>query len=253
MDRRKLGKKLCLCVTIIAVVCCIGLLFHFGILKPNNPSRAQYPVRGVDVSAYQGDIDWEVLSRQGIAFAFIKATEGSSYVDEYFEANFTGARQTSLKAGAYHFFSFDSPGETQADNFIAHVPIVSGALPPVVDFEFYDGKEENPPDPDGVRKELNDLLDRLETHYGTKPIIYSTNKTYGLYLAGYYEGYDIWIRNILTAPKPLENQEWTFWQYTNRERLDGYGGPEYYIDMNVFNGTIDDFANYAKYAESKRR
>ena len=235
------------CIITVAAICgVIALLFYYGILHFNNPSKTQYPVRGVDISCYQGDIDWDVLSRQGIAFAFIKATEGSSFVDQCFEMNYRNALQTDLRVGAYHFFSFDSPGETQAENYIAHVPKADGTLPPVVDFEFYDGKGNDPPDPDDTRKELNVLLDRLEAHYGAKPVIYATEKSYNLYLSGHYEAYDIWIRSILTAPKPLENQTWTFWQYTNRKRLDGYEGTEYFIDMNVFNGSVDEFDNYAK-------
>ena len=77
-----------------------------------------------------------------------------------------------------------------------------------------------------------------------KPIIYATEKTYELYLSGHYGAYDIWIRNVLTAPKPLADQEWSFWQYTNRERLPGYDGKEYYIDMNVFNGSSEEFVDY---------
>ena len=235
-------KKAC----IIGLICAsLFFLFYFGLPQFNNPSWKQYPVRGVDVSSYQGDIDWDVLSKQGIHFAFIKATEGSSFVDKNFSVNFANANKTNLRIGAYHFFSFDSAGETQAENFISQVPKLDGALPPVVDFEFYGDKAGNHPDYDDTRKELNALLDLLERHYETKPIIYVSEKTYKLYLAGHYETYDIWIRNILTKPKPLENQPWVFWQYSNRKHLEGYKGTEYYIDMNVFNGTVEEFYNYA--------
>jgi len=221
-------------------------LFYHGILLFNNPSVQEYPVRGVDVSSYQGDIDWEILGGQGIYFAFIKATEGSSFTDKYFKANFENALNSGLKVGAYHFFSFDSSGKTQAENFIAHVPKIDGALPPVVDFEFYGYKEKNMPEKEAARTELNILLNELEAHYEVKPIIYATEKAYKIYLSGHYEAYDIWIRNVFTRPNKLNNQTWKFWQYTNRARLDGYKGIERYIDMNVFNGTLEEFNNYAK-------
>ena len=64
----------------------VGLLFWNGILLINNPDETEYPVRGVDVSAYQGEIDWTILANQNIDFAFIKATEGSSFVDKRFES-----------------------------------------------------------------------------------------------------------------------------------------------------------------------
>ncbi len=210
MRKMKRGQKRMMWVAACVLMCAVAAaLFYFGVLKFNNPLRAQYPVRGVDVSSYQGEIDWEVLSRQQIAFAFIKATEGSAFVDAHFAKNYENALQTGLRAGAYHFFSFDSPGETQAEHFMSQAPKTEGALPPVVDFEFYAGKEQNRPNAEEARENLDEV-------------------------------YDIWIRSIFTAPKPLENQTWTFWQYTNREHMDGYSGREYYIDMNVFNGTIDE-------------
>ena len=85
------------------------------------------------------------------------------------------------------------------------------------------------------------MLKILEDHYGQKPIIYATERSYELYLSGDYEEYDIWIRNVITRPKLLDNRKWVFWQYTNRERLKGYNGDEKYIDMNVFNGSECDF------------
>lgn len=244
--RNFLCKRSLIMVAGIAVVAVIFLLFYYGILKFNNPSPSRYPVRGVDVASYQGDIDWEVLSRQGIDFAFIKATEGSSFVDDYFETNYTNALQTDLRVGVYHFFSFDSSGVTQAAHFINHVPKVDGTLPPVVDFEFYGDKKNHPPDHEETRENLNIMLRELEDYYGVKPIIYATEDSYDMYLSGYYETYDIWIRNVLTDPKPLEDQTWTFWQYTNRARLDGYNGTEYFIDMNVFYGSVEEFAAYGK-------
>ncbi len=222
----------------------LGVLVWRGILLLNNPSQDEYPVRGVDVSSYQGEIDWETLSSQGIQFAFIKATEGSSYVDPYFSTNYQKAQTTSLRIGAYHFFSYDSPGLSQAQNFIFNVPAIPNMLPPVVDVEFYGDKEENLPDATETQAQLDDLLSGLENHYGVKPILYATEKSYSLYLANRYDSYDIWIRNVITSPTLSDGRDWTFWQYTNRERLDGYDGKEEFIDMNVFYGTWDQFLHY---------
>lgn len=64
-------------------------------------------------------------------------------------------------------------------------------------------------------------------------------------LAAAYEDYDIWIRDVASQPSLSDGREWTFWQYTNRERLEGYQGEERFIDMNVFRGSEEDFAAYA--------
>ena len=234
-------------LSLFATAGILALLVYNGIIPLNPTADDRYPVRGVDVSHYQGDINWNTLASQDIEFAFIKATEGSSYVDDTFEYNFKEAKEAGLRVGAYHFFSFDSESATQAENFISTVTPFDGMLPPVVDFEFYADKENNPPEISAVQNSLSDLLDRLYEHYKMKPIIYATEKSYDMYLAGNFNDYDIWIRNVITSPNMSDGREWTFWQYTNRGRLSGYNGEEKFIDINVFFGTKEEFLNYPGY------
>ncbi|MFV0400192.1 MAG: GH25 family lysozyme [Oscillospiraceae bacterium] len=215
-----------------------------GFFLPNGSAASKYEVHGVDVSSYQGEIDWELLASQNIQFAFLKATEGSGHVDSYFQQNLEGALQTGLRVGAYHFFSYDSPGITQAENFIATVPIIEGMLPPVVDVEFYGDKEQNPPERAEVEAELTAMLTALEEHYGTPPILYATEKSYQLYLESAFPKNDIWIRNVIGRPSLSDDRDWLFWQYTNRGRLEGYAGEEDFIDINVFAGSAEEFAVY---------
>lgn len=225
----------------------VAVLLWNGVILLNNPSKDEYPVRGVDVSAYQGEIDWKTLSGQGIDFAFIKSTEGSSFRDRHFGFNWEQAQKTELSVGAYHFFGFDSAGVTQAENFINAVIPFDGMLPPVIDIEFYGDKEKNPPSRADVGVQLKAMLNALEEHYGLKPIIYATKESYELYLDGDYAEYDIWIRDVIGEPSLSDGRQWTFWQYTNRETLDGYKGEEKYIDVNVFNGGLAEFLNYPRY------
>ena len=231
-------------VLLAALLLCVVAyaLLRAGIVQLNHPSNAAYPVRGVDVSAYQGEVDWDVLSAQGIDFAYIKATEGSSFVDPCFAQNRQRAAETPLRTGAYHFFSFESSGDTQADNFIAQVPKWEGMLPPAVDVEFYGAFRQAPLPAGQVQAQLDIMLARLEQHYGVRPILYATQSAYARYLAD-YDGYDIWIRNVFTRPQ-LGARRWAFWQYTDRARLQGYDGEERFIDMNVFNGSRAEFEVY---------
>lgn len=243
-------KKRVVLVSVVAltvIAATVLTLVWNGVVLLNAPSSQQYPIRGVDVSSYQGEIDWNTLANEDVSFAFIKATEGSSYIDKRFTYNFKQAQNTDLYIGAYHFFSYDSAGETQAENFIKNVKAFDGMLPPVVDVEFYGDKEKNPPDRKDVTRELDAMLSALERHYGLKPIIYATEKSYDLYLSHSYKDYDIWIRDVITTPKLSDGREWTFWQYTNRETLKGYKGKEQFIDMNVFSGSEKNFENYPKY------
>lgn len=129
-----------------------------------------------------------------------------------FAENWEAAKKTELRVGAYHFFSFDSPGESQL----------------------------NPSDQEAVCTQLEVMLQGLEAYYGVKPVIYATEDTLQFYLEGRFEEYPLWIRNVVKKPD-TGNRDWLFWQYTNRKRLAGYEGDETYIDVNVFCGSRDDW------------
>jgi lysozyme len=224
----------------------LSLLVWNGEILINNPSRKYYPVRGVDVSAYQGSIDWSLLASQNIDFAFIKATEGSCFTDRNFVFNYSEALKTDLRVGAYHFFSFESGGDTQAAHFINTVPKTENMLPPVIDLEFYGGFSEENVERDKIVNELDKMIAALYSHYGMHPIIYTAEEEYALFLEGGYENNPIWIRGVYSKPVISDSRKWTFWQYTNRARLDGYNGDERFIDMNVFNGSFEEFKSFGK-------
>ena len=153
---------------ILAIVVAGGLIQNLFLYRaesqvdPNEP----YPVKGVDVSEHQKDIDWKGLASEDISFAFIKATEGSSYVDKRFEENWKHANRTDLKVGAYHFMSYDTPGKSQAENFIKQVHWRFGMLPPVVDVEFYGDYISSHPKKSQMYDVLDVILDEFEAKYG---------------------------------------------------------------------------------------
>ncbi|WP_418275557.1 GH25 family lysozyme [Isoptericola jiangsuensis] len=225
--------------SLVLVVGVLALLVWNGVIWPNRFLADGYDVRGVDVSRYQGEIDWPVLAAQGVDFAFVKATEGSSHVDERYAANWAGALETDLVVGAYHFLSFESPGEDQAAHVVEQVPALAGTLPPVVDAEFYAGFAADPLPVDELRAILDPLLADLEAHYGAPPILYTTSEFRDRYLGDDYGRYPLWIRAVALTPD-VPRHEWEFWQYSDREVLDGYSGEEEFIDMNVFDGSLDD-------------
>ena len=232
-------------IIIISAILVLALLFYFGVLHINNPSKKTYPVRGVDVSNFQGEVDWNTLSAQNISFAYIKATEGSSYKDERFDYNWKNASDCDLRIGAYHFFSFESSGETQAGNFIKTVKVVDDMLPPVIDVEYYGSfhTEEDIVVSDIVR-ELRNMVDILTEEYGMKPIIYVSEATYKTIVHGNFDDCELWYRSVYSGVP--DDVDWSFWQYSNRHHLKGYNGSERYIDMNVFNGSADEFTKYYK-------
>ena len=101
-----------------------------------NRSPRHLPVHGVDISRWQGDIDWIKLRSQGANFVYIKATDGGDHLDPMFRTNWQRAKAAGMKRGAYHFFYWCRTAGEQADWFIRNVPRDPDALPPVIDVEW---------------------------------------------------------------------------------------------------------------------
>ncbi|QDY99650.1 glycoside hydrolase family 25 protein [Nitratireductor mangrovi] len=203
---------------------------NFGPRKPQH-----HAVHGVDVSRWQGNIDWEKLRSQGANFAYIKATDGTDHLDEKFRKNWNAAAKAGLKRGAYHFFYWCSFASAQADWFIRNVPKERGALPPVLDVEWnHHSKCRKRPSPAFVREKMQVFLDRLEKHYGQRPVIYATPDFYERNLKGYFKDYPFWLRAVAEHPsKVYPGREWVFWQYSGSGLSHGVSGR---IDLNVFHG-----------------
>ena len=191
--------------------------------------------KGVDISSYQHDVDMEKLKEQGIQFVYIKATEGSKHEDEQFAKNWSNANTANLLAGAYHFFSFESDGRAQADNYIETVGDLKNHLIPAVDVEIYGEFKESLPEKDKVVRELKILMAVLEDEYKTKPMIYAQKDVYDQYLKDDFGDYPLWARNVY-FPVYLEfNNDWMIWQYKDQGELEGYEGGEQYIDLDALN------------------
>ena len=228
-------KLIILALGMFMILCCSVVSYRYSTALVN---KNKYPVFGVDLSHYQGDVDWKKLQSQGVEFAFIKATEGSGHVDESAADNLKNSAATDIAVSCYHFFSFDSAGETQAENFIKTVPKESIDMPPVIDIEYYADKSRNKPALEDTMAILTPLLQILEDYYGTKPIIYANKSVYSRYISQHYSDYPLWIRNTHEEPKFTE---WKFWQYSDSGMLDGYVGKEKYIDYDVYCGSREEF------------
>lgn len=211
------------------------LAYRYGLVRVNYPSRREFPVRGIDASRYQGVIDWEAVAAAGMRFAFIKATEGGDLRDPRFADNWREAAEADVVRGAYHFFTFCTPGALQAANFIATVPVEANVLPPAVDVEFA-GNCRSWESIEAIRGELAVMLDELERAYTVKPIVYFTRESYERLLDGYVTGHPTWARSLFGRPRGRYGT-WTFWQYAHNGRVPGIEG---LVDLNVFSGSAND-------------
>ena len=209
---------------------CYGLK-GYGVCMPHG-----YKVHGIDISHYQGDIDWKMLkqTRQGqfpVQFIFMKATEGGDFADDKFVANFDSARAHGFIRGAYHFYNPKTDAHKQADFFINSVKLEPGDLPPVLDIE----KKSR-----DIKKLQNDLkiwLRKVESHYGVKPIIYASYKFKTKYLNdSVFDSYPYWIAHYYVDSVKYQG-EWKFWQHTDVGTLPGIDEK---VDLNIFNGSSTD-------------
>jgi lysozyme len=219
----------------------------FGDFKPHpwdGRAPSAYPVHGIDVSRWQGAIDWPQVRASGIAFAFIKATEGGDHTDPLFPDNWQGAARAGVPRAAYHFYYFCRPAAEQARWFISHVPRDPAALPPVLDLEWNHTSRSCPhrPDPATVRAEAARFLDILTAHYGQRPIIYTTVDFYRDTGIGRLPNTEFWLRSVAGHPSAVyPGQRWSFWQYTGTGRIAGVTGP---VDINVFSGSVADWRRW---------
>ncbi|MCY6379888.1 glycoside hydrolase family 25 protein [Hoeflea prorocentri] len=218
---------------------------YFGDRHP-----AKHQIHGIDVSKWQGDINWNKLRRADIAFAFIKSTEGGDHRDERFDTYWHDAKRAGIPRGAYHFFYFCRPAIEQAQWFIANTPRDRSALPPVLDVEWNHHSKtcKLRPEPTTVRREMKVFLDAVEKHYGKRPLIYTTVDFHRQNLEGHFAEYQFWLRSVADHPDNVYHRRtWHFWQYTGTGRVPGIDGD---TDINVFVGNKDQWAKWLQSARS---
>jgi lysozyme len=217
-----------------------GILFYFGMVYVSNPDRQQFPIRGIDISSHQHQIDWNRFTGTEVNFVLIKATEGGDFKDPMFQSNWQNVQLKGSIAGAYHFFTFCKSGREQAHNYIETVPRSKQSLPPVIDLEF-SGNCKSTLTPAALDRELNTFMTIVENFYKKKPILYVTYEFYDRYLQHKYPNTPIWISDFYSfnkLPNLSDSKPWLFWQYSERGRL---AGVPTFVDLNVFSGTKSQF------------
>ncbi len=190
--------------------------------------RDRYPVMGVDLSAHNGDVDFERVAAAGVDFVFLKASEGTDFRDPKFISNYNAARKAGIKVGAYHFFRFDSDGYRQGRNFLTAVDSLDLDLPLAIDIE--DSGNPTGHEADDVASSLRGMIFALEGSRN-KVILYTNKKGYDRYVRGRLDEMPVWLCSF-TNP-PISSDNWLLWQHSHRSHIDGISGE---VDMNTFNG-----------------
>ena len=234
-----MGKRIAIILAI--VVALAGALFVSVKAEFIRPNMIFVPkgVQGVDISEHQGAVNAGALADAGISFVYAKATEGSSHIDSQFQATCDAVTGGRIPLGAYHFFSFDSPGAQQATNFVATAtrawadPNIQ-SLVPAVDVEWYGDKEQNPPVAEDVQRELKAFIEAVEAACGKKPLIYAGNDIYDRYLKGHFDDCRLWI-SCRKWPAWVEWPQggWSIWQYSDVGNVKGAANGQGHVDLDV--------------------
>lgn len=211
-------------------------------LDPGLPKPMDYPIQGIDVAKYQGEIDWSAVAASGIKFAWIKATEGGDHVDERFQANWEAAKAAGVTPGAYHFVYWCRPPLEEISWFEQNAPKEAGVLPPVLDVEATPESKtcKRHLDRESAQADIKAMLEELTRYYGRKPVIYTTPDFYEAILDdGAFSDYPFWLRSTKHFPSVRYGAHpWVIWQYQADGHIPGIEGK---VDRNVFNGKADQW------------
>lgn len=194
-------------------------------------------VRGIDVSKWQNNINWQKvgdakISGDKISFVIIRATNGVRS-DRKFYRNFRNARKQGFVCGAYHFWWYNVSPEKQARHYINTVKLRKGDFAPIVDLEEYPKNY----DINKFHRNVLKWLDIIEKHYGVTPIIYANHQFKNKYLASEeFDRYPFWLAHY-NVKKPRYLGDWKIWQYTKTGKVKGIKGN---VDLDIFDGTYED-------------
>lgn len=207
-------------LSLFVLGCLTGIIVSFGYIKyhktipieNDHSNEAVTDYQGIDVSNHQGKIDWEkVATDKNIQFVYIKATEGATYIDKSYERNITEARKNGFKVGSYHFLRNTSPVISQFKNFKNEAKRDFQDLIPMLDVEELVSK-------DSIRL----FCKLVKDHYGKKPVIYGTNKSYNLYCAPEFNDYILMIgRYGPKKPVIKGSGHYDIWQFSEKGKIPG--------------------------------
>jgi lysozyme len=197
--------------------------FIFGLLSFKESSKGQMSASyyGIDVSQYQGDINWKEVreSKPTINFVILRATMGTKK-DTKFKKNMKGARKNGFNVGAYHYYNPNISGQKQAKNYLATVKLRKGDIIPIVDLERLSTNQSTKKLKLGLKK----WLDAVEKEYGVKPMIYSGASFYKKHLSKDFAEYPSWIAAYSKSNKSKAVENATIHQFSEKKKVKGIKG-----------------------------
>jgi len=197
-------------------------------------------LKGIDVSEFQGSISWAAVRQSGVRYAFIRASDGTSFPDDRFDSNWAGSKNAGVIRGAYQFFRANQDPVAQANLLLDMMgDLDESDLPPVLDVETANGVSGTV-----VLARARTWLEHVAAATGRTPIIYTSIGFWEtLPVANDLADYPLWVANYgVSCPNvPSEWDSWKFWQSADNGVVPGISGP---VDVNAFNGTLADLQGF---------
>ena len=191
------------------------------------PLASGFYSHGIDVSHYQGEINWDRLIKKSsvkISFVFCKATEGTSHLDHRWSLNLKELRDRKIPVGAYHYFKPHKDAAKQANFFLKHYRPLSSDLPPVIDVEEESSSHVK------LRNDVKRWMDMVEEKTGRQPIIYTNYHMYSTIFKPHFKEYLFWIANYSDRPERMQDSRILYWQYTDQGMVPGI---DHNVDLNM--------------------
>ncbi len=197
-------------------------------------------IDGIDVSYWQGSIDWDAVANTSVEFAFIRVADGL-YEDTQYDTNWSRAREVGIVRGTYQYFRPGTDPQDQAELLLDRMgELQDGDLPPVLDVETSDGYSQS-----HVQSAIQQWMDVVEPAIGRQPIIYTGLYTWNDDVGSCdFSDYPLWIAQYEVSCPDIPDcwDRWDFWQTSSSGSVSGISGN---VDTNLFNGDLDDLLDFA--------
>lgn len=213
---------------VLLIFCLVRPSFHLETDAQVVEKRLSREIHGLDVSHYQGHIDWDVVPTASYDYVLIKATGGTAYVDPRLRENAAGAKAKNLPHGFYHFYDPQLDPYLQARHFINAVRAFGAPLRPVLDVEIIQTQSTR-----AIREGVLIWLKTVEKAFGCKPLLYTDRVFWDDHLSAGFKRYGLWLADyteFLTLPK--KRPQWLLWQYSDTGRVSGIPS---IVDLNQMN------------------
>ena len=222
----------------IAALVVLVLERHHLLHRPASFDPDHYPVRGIDVSNHNGEVQWDLVAEQGYRFVYLKASEGATHIDARFRQNAQKAAAAGLKVGAYHFFRKNRDGEAQASNMLAATHGVALDLPLVVDGE--DWENDHWQDEAEVRARLRTMVSNL-IRQGRRVMISTNGDGYSKFYQPNFPQLDLWLCSFNSPDSLRLTHGHTLQQYSHWGEVEGIEGD---VDLDLFVGSEKEWKQW---------